>query len=1190
MSCGSALGLACPNCAAELPSEAQFCFVCGQKVGAPVEEPAPAEAARIEQYIPAELLAKLESARTRGGMQGERRVVTMLFCDVKGSTATAEKLDPEEWADIMNGAFEHLISPVYAYEGTLARLMGDAILAFFGAPIAHEDDPQRAVLAGLEILAAIEPYKQEIKTKWGFDFDVRVGINTGLVVVGEVGSDLRVEYTALGDAVNLAARMEQAAEPGTVLISEQTHKLIAPMFEFEAIGDIEVKGKTDPISAFRVLASKAEPGQTRGIQGLRSPIIGRAKEIDQLREAIDDLRRGRGQIIALMGEAGIGKSRLTAEMREEALAEAGVDWFEGRSVSYQTHKPYAPFTNLFSTILGIPTGASDSERHDAVVSHLTKELPSSGQELAPYIESMLGVELPSGADDTVKYLEPNELHERIFGAVSEIVAAMCAKQPTVLVFEDLHWADPTSVELVEHLMPLTDSTMLMLVGAFRPERQDPSWNYHETATRDFDHRYTSIELKPLDENQTDEMCTNLLQVEGLPDAVRALILNKTEGNPFFVEEVIRSLLESGSVVQDGDRLRATTAIEDIAVPETLSGVLTTRLDQLDEASKQVAQTASVIGREFGLDLLRVIEDSGSDLEATLMSLQRRGLIRETSRVPRRVFMFKHALTQETSYESLLLSRRRVLHKQVADWLQEEEPERVNDIGRHLLDARENERALPYLVVAGDEAAKRFSMREAIGSYRRAVSIVDAVGDLGLARQTFEGLGMTLHFTSQIPEALATYKQMEEFAEKHSDGEMLVSALNKQSFINALRVGDIPLAEAQLVRSEEISTAANDEPGMAEMNMTYCQIRTAAGELEDAYDRLQVAAEIGRKLDLVEPKLYGMVHVANTLNYLTRFDEAKQAADDALTVAKDAGHLGYEAELISLTYPFNMMSTGDIAGGLEMAERGAALSAQIGSANNEALGSMMQGMMSRLTGDYERAIRMNERAARVANDVGLTYIEAAAIGELGNAYLDVSPRYAEKTAGLHMRALQALKRPLGSALGAVVWGDVGFCAMSLGKLDEAVEMFKTGLEAPTATKIFARPQMLLGLGIVSLMRGEIEEAFDKMEAARANASERGMVFFAPIANMALGMFYGGTGQPDKAVECFDTAEELATTMGMLPTLWQTRASASGVLRGLGRAEEADEKKRLASETIDAIADRISDATLRSDFVGNATAKL
>ncbi|MDA0799710.1 MAG: zinc-ribbon domain-containing protein [Chloroflexi bacterium] len=214
MSCGSAMAQGCTNCAAELPTGSQFCFVCGQKVGAPVEEPKPAETARIEQYIPAELLAKLESARTGGGMQGERRVVTMLFCDVKGSTATAEKLDPEEWADIMNGAFEHLTSPVYAYEGTLARLMGDAILAFFGAPIAHEDDPQRAVLAGLEILRAIEPYKKQIEAQWGFEFDVLVGINTGLVVVGEVGSDLRVEYTALGDAVNLAARMEQTSVPG----------------------------------------------------------------------------------------------------------------------------------------------------------------------------------------------------------------------------------------------------------------------------------------------------------------------------------------------------------------------------------------------------------------------------------------------------------------------------------------------------------------------------------------------------------------------------------------------------------------------------------------------------------------------------------------------------------------------------------------------------------------------------------------------------------------------------------------------------------------------------------------------------------------------------------------------------------------------------------------------------------------
>ena len=296
---------------------------------ADVEGPTETAQDRIQQYVPAELLAKLESARASGGMQGERRVVTMLFCDVQGSTAAAGNLDPEEWAEIMNGAFEHLIAPVYRYEGTLPRLMGDAILAFFGAPIGHEDDPQRAVLSGLDIIQGIRPYAEQVKSQWGLDFNVRVGINTGLVVVGEVGSDLRVEYTALGDAVNLAARMEQTAEPGTVQITDETHKLIAPLFDFEDLGGVEVKGKEKPVQCYRVLQSKAEPGQLRGIEGLEAPLIGRDLEMDRLRRATGELLQGRGQICSVMGEAGLGKSRLVAELHHALAAEGLLPDAEG---------------------------------------------------------------------------------------------------------------------------------------------------------------------------------------------------------------------------------------------------------------------------------------------------------------------------------------------------------------------------------------------------------------------------------------------------------------------------------------------------------------------------------------------------------------------------------------------------------------------------------------------------------------------------------------------------------------------------------------------------------------------------------------------------------------------------------------------------------------------------------------------
>src|SRR5215207_1637840 len=287
----------CPKCEASNPDQAKFCMNCG--TGLVPSRPIGTEGAKhkefsLDRYLPQELVTKLEYARTRNSMVGERRVITMLFCDVKGSTAAAEKVDPEIWTDIMNGVFEHMIRPIYKYEGLVPRLMGDAILAFFGAPITHEDDPQRAVLAALEIQEGIKDYAEEIRLKHGLEFGLRVGINTGLVVVGAIGSDLRMEYTAIGDAINLAARMEQTAVPGTVQISSETYKLVAPFFDFESLGEVEVKGKSVPIKTYRPLASKKSPGHLRGLEGLTSPLVGRDTQLALLAQQMKQLQTGAG--------------------------------------------------------------------------------------------------------------------------------------------------------------------------------------------------------------------------------------------------------------------------------------------------------------------------------------------------------------------------------------------------------------------------------------------------------------------------------------------------------------------------------------------------------------------------------------------------------------------------------------------------------------------------------------------------------------------------------------------------------------------------------------------------------------------------------------------------------------------------------------------------------------------------------
>src|SRR5215216_6018175 len=294
----------CPNCRTVNPETAKFCMNCGSRLAIENESTGGKSQFKLDRYLPQELITKLEAARSRNSVLGDRRVITMLFCDVKGSTAAAEKVDPEIWTDIMNGVFEYMIRPIYKYEGLVPRLMGDAILAFFGAPITHEDDPQRAVLAGLDIQKGVRSYAEEIRRKHGLEFGLRVGINTGLVVVGEIGSDLRMEYTAIGDAINLAARMEQTADVGTIQISEDTYKLVAPFFDVEPLGEIGVKGKSTPIKTYQVLRAKSTPGRLRGLEGLSSPLVGREVQIASLKDRLKDLDKGAGAVVAVVGEAG----------------------------------------------------------------------------------------------------------------------------------------------------------------------------------------------------------------------------------------------------------------------------------------------------------------------------------------------------------------------------------------------------------------------------------------------------------------------------------------------------------------------------------------------------------------------------------------------------------------------------------------------------------------------------------------------------------------------------------------------------------------------------------------------------------------------------------------------------------------------------------------------------------------------
>jgi class 3 adenylate cyclase len=601
-------------------ADARFCANCGQALTG-VAEADDSTQARILASAPAPLVDKMRSAR----MTGERKPVTALFADVVGSTTLAEQMDPEDWTAMINEAFDLMSGAVFRYEGTIAQLQGDAMLAFFGAPVAHEDDPERAVLAALDMLAATDEFARQLKTTHGIEFRIRAGINTGPVMVGNVGSDLRYEYTALGDAVNVAARMQAAAQPGTILMTDMTRRLAGDTFETEDLGAIEVKGKTEPVHAFRVSGLKAAPARRRGLAavGLDSPMVGRDEPLRQLEALFEVVRAGRGRVAFLVGEPGIGKSRLLAELRARITSadpgaegrvpatrtaqDAVVTWVEGRCVSYGRNLPYHLLIDIVRSVLDIPFVASEAETRATLDRQLASLLSDHkwDADTAPYLAHLLA--LPLRPDEAERAnLEGATIQARYVAAAHRLLRALAARGPVVLVCEDLHWADPASIEVVRQLLPLASQLPILFLAALRADTDSAGWALIGQARELFGDALAELRLEPLSEADSRTLVANLLEIESLPDHVRGVILSRAEGNPFFVEEVVRMLIERGVIVARGDRWVATGDIGTVEIPETLHGLLLARIDQLPTSAKRSLRIAAVIGRQFPLRVLERI--------------------------------------------------------------------------------------------------------------------------------------------------------------------------------------------------------------------------------------------------------------------------------------------------------------------------------------------------------------------------------------------------------------------------------------------------------------------------------------------------------------------------------------------------------------------------------------------------------
>jgi ABC-type oligopeptide transport system substrate-binding subunit/class 3 adenylate cyclase/tetratricopeptide (TPR) repeat protein len=779
LKCGTKLVAVCPKCGTELPpdSDSRFCVECGSELGAlePAAPLHPPESIpeRVRRLVPKEYAERLLA--TRGQVQAERRMVTILFSDVKGSTAMAEDLDPEDVMEIMEGAFDVLIEPVYRYEGTLARLMGDAVLAFFGAPIAHEDDPERACRAALEIVEGAKGYAAKLEQERGIGgFNVRVGINTGLVVVGEVGSDVRVEYSAMGDAINLAARMEQNAPPGGILITHDTYRHVRGVFDVLRQEPLAVKARRQPVQTYLVERAKARAFRKgmRGVEGIETRMIGRQAELNRLQEAFFTAMEDRElQMATIVGDAGVGKSRLLHEFDLWSdLVPEPFYFFKGRALQEMQSLPYSLIRDMFAFRFQI----EDTDPLPVVRERLeqgTSAALGAGEESqmrAHFIGHLLGFELgPTPHLEGVLDV-PKQIRDRALTYLADYFKALAFQDPVLILLEDLHWADDSSLDVLNHLaLALTDQP-LMIVCTARPALFEarPHWGEGQPFHR-------RLQLEPLTKRNTRRLLDEILQrVDQVPDTLSDLVVAGAEGNPFFVEELVKMLVEDGVIIKGEDQWDVEPSrLTEVRVPPTLRGVLQARLDRLPLQERTVLQQAAVVGRLFWdravVNIHEAAADGGEEAEVldSLSALRGREMVfqRETTAIAgAQEYIFKHAVLREVTYKSLLKRLRRIYHGLVADWLMEQAGERVAEytglIADHLELAERNGEAAEYLLEAGDRARGLYAHQEAIGAYQRALALLKEQEDHEREARTWMKLGLTYHTAFDFPAADQAYEE------------------------------------------------------------------------------------------------------------------------------------------------------------------------------------------------------------------------------------------------------------------------------------------------------------------------------------------------------------------------------------------------------------------------------------------------
>lgn len=1194
MSCGNRFALACASCGRGLPADARFCDSCGSPVAtaaapgdtAPTASERPAEAAPPSAPAPPPHLAA-RILRDRAALQGERRTVTVLFIDAVASTARSENVDPEALHRTIHACTERMIDAVNRFEGAVTQFRGDGVMALFGAPIAHEDSARRAVSAALAMRDDLASFARDLAARGQPYFEYRIGLHTGSVVVGVIGNDLTMDYTAVGDTVNLAARMEQIAAPGTVCISEATRRSVEGYFETRDLGFVGVKGKAEPVHAHEVICESAARSRldATAARGL-TPYVGRDLQLSLLHSLFERASAGEGQVALISGEAGMGKSRLMLEFRQSLGERAG--WLEGRCISWGRTYPYLPIVDVVRAAIGVRdvAGEDATARIDAAI----EAWGARPADLAPHVRYLLGGASADVAEDS------GERHARILDALRYLARHASAERPLVLAFEDIHWADEPSEEAIAALVDAVEALPVLLMLTHRPDHA------HGLAEREY---FTRIELRNLPAEGTAAMVSGLLETGGIPLTLQQLIAAKSDGNPFFVEEVTRELLESGVLRRESGTYTLARDVAEVRIPGTVHEVILSRLDRLPARAREAVQRAAVIGREFPLALLERVEGGGSagdGLGETMRALMDMGLVYEQPRDgggP--AYMFKHALTQDVALSTLLGERRRELHRAVASAIEEVyagAADHDEALAQHAYEGGDWQKAADYSLRVALRAQSLHAPRAVIEHVSRAIaaaSMLDMPVDPLLHRMRAAAHERIGEFTS----AREDYERSAELAAAAGDAESEWKALAGLGMLWAgrdyARTGEyFERAHALAQRMGDRRTIGRSLNRLANWYLNQDDTRRAIRLHEEALD---IFIELGDRRGLAET--YDFLNMANGIAGDARASARYGAQALALyRELDDRQALAGILPSLAMCGPQTEMETclpiedADLDV-LSMCDEAITIARDIGFRSGEAYGYMQRSVSLAAFGEYGPALDAAMKSLTLAREIGHTQWQLAAwialayiFGELGDyrrgrEACDEAIILAEEVSSPHWNRLLC---------GQIASG----CAV-LGSLDDArAAIARAGvserLDDPQTMDSVGKRQVWAGRADIAIAEGDPRRAIAILDQLGATSGTGAAAYEDPVLEIPLvalrrSRAYLALGDLPAAERDARAAHAVAVRYHMRGATWRTLSQLADVLDAASRPDEARAAREEALALIDALAAPISDSAIRESFLAS-----